>query len=166
MHHPSSSVNSDNAGSVQKEEMDPKLKSVGQRPHSRLRSLKLRNLLESSTSPRVSRRQADCPTTPLGPSSPVSGQFPLFILRSLLPHQIGSDLFLRFAELLHLQSSGAFQHLARGLCTEKLLPFVAFHPPSASGRARRLTPPDRPALPRGCGGGLHPTLTPWGSLTK
>lgn len=54
MDHPSSSVNSDNAGSVQKEEMGPKLKSVGQWPNSSLRSLKLRNLLESSISPRVS----------------------------------------------------------------------------------------------------------------
>lgn len=75
MGHPSSSMNSDNAGSVQKKEMGPKLKSVvqwttlvrskkkemgpkltsvGQWPNSSLCSLKLRNLLESSISPRVS----------------------------------------------------------------------------------------------------------------
>lgn len=144
MGHPFSSMHSDNTGSVHKERTG--LNLLSQWTNSSLYSLKLRNLVESSISPRFCP-EADCPTTLPGPS-PVSGQFPLFIFRSLLPYQISSDLFLHSAELLHLQSSMALQNPAKRLGTMKFIPFAAFQPPSPYGCAKPQTRPAGPPSPK------------------
>lgn len=156
MGHPFSSMHSDNTGSVHKERTG--LNLLSQWTNSSLYSLKLRNLVESSISPRFCP-EADCPTTLPGPS-PVSGQFPLFIFRSLLPYQISSDLFLHSAELLHLQSSMALQNPAKRLGTMKFIPFAAFQPPFSLWLCEASNSPGRPTLPEARGLGPQPALTP------
>lgn len=132
MGHPSSSVNSDNTGSVQKERTGSKLKTVRQWPN---KEPTRKQHLPARLCP-----EADCPITPQGPP-PVSGQFPLFILRSLFPYQISSDLFLHSGQLIRLQSSVEFQNPAKGLCTVKFLHFLAFQTPVLPLAVRTLKLP-------------------------